>query len=292
MDIRSLRLFSHLARSLHFGRTSESLHVSAPTLSRVIQRLEEEVGEPLLMRDNRTVALTPAGESYLRFAERVLDDWQQLSQELSVDSSALTGRISLYCTVTAAYSYLRQLLVPFRQRYPQIDIDLQTGDAAFAVEKVREGEADLAITGIPDKLPTHVIVHMLADAPLVLIAPTLSCPVRTAVLQDPIDWAQLPIILAERGLSRERLLGWLKRKQVKPNIHSEVSGHEAIVSMVALGFGVGVVPAPVLAHSPLREEVVELPVTPTFEPFRVGLCADDRRLKDPRLAAFWRLAVG
>jgi LysR family positive regulator for ilvC len=149
----------------------------------------------------------------------------------------------------------------------------------------------MAITGIPDKLPAHLIMHTLADAPLVMIAPVLSCPVRSAVLQDPIDWAQLPIILAERGLSRDRLLSWLKRRQVKANIHSEVSGHEAIVSMVALGFGVGVVPAPVLAHSPLREEVVELSVTPGFEPFRVGLCADNRRLSDPKLAAFWRLAV-
>ena len=70
MDIRSLRLFCHLATSLHFGQTSAALHVSAPTLSRAIQRLEAEVGEALFTRDNRKVQLTPAGQS-LQFTQRV-----------------------------------------------------------------------------------------------------------------------------------------------------------------------------------------------------------------------------
>ena len=62
MDLRDLKLFLHLAESCHFGRTARAMHVSPSTLSRQIQRLEEDVGHALFLRDNRTVTLTEAGE--------------------------------------------------------------------------------------------------------------------------------------------------------------------------------------------------------------------------------------
>ena len=62
MDLRDLKTFLHLAESRHFGRSARAMHVSPSTLSRQIQRLEEDLGQPLFVRDNRTVTLTEAGE--------------------------------------------------------------------------------------------------------------------------------------------------------------------------------------------------------------------------------------
>lgn len=62
MDIQELRLFLHLAESCHFGKTAAAMYISPSTLSRQIQRLEESLGHPLFLRDNRTVQLTAAGE--------------------------------------------------------------------------------------------------------------------------------------------------------------------------------------------------------------------------------------
>lgn len=70
MDLRDLKLFLHLAESRHFGRSSKAMHVSPSTLSRQIQRLEEELGQPLFQRDNRTVQLTSAGEQLKNFAQQ------------------------------------------------------------------------------------------------------------------------------------------------------------------------------------------------------------------------------
>ncbi len=61
MDLRDLKTFLHLAESRHFGRSARAMHVSPSTLSRQIQRLEEDLGQPLFVRDNRTVTLTEAG---------------------------------------------------------------------------------------------------------------------------------------------------------------------------------------------------------------------------------------
>ena len=61
MDIRAITIFNHLAHSLHFGRTSRACNLSPSALTRTIQRIEEELGQPLFQRDNRTVTLAPAG---------------------------------------------------------------------------------------------------------------------------------------------------------------------------------------------------------------------------------------
>ena len=83
-DIRVLKQFLHLSESLHFGRSSEALHVSPSTLSRAISRLEESVGAPLFERDNRTVTLTDAGRSCRLFAQDVVSSWQSLQAEVRV----------------------------------------------------------------------------------------------------------------------------------------------------------------------------------------------------------------
>ena len=69
MDIRAIRVFAHLAHSLHFGRTSQACGLSPSALTRTVQRIEDELGVQLLQRDTRRVALTPAGEIFRRFAE-------------------------------------------------------------------------------------------------------------------------------------------------------------------------------------------------------------------------------
>ena len=83
MDLRDLKLFLHLAESRHFGRSSKAMHVSPSTLSRQIQRLEEELGQPLFQRDNRTVQLTSAGEQLKNFAQQTLLHYQQLRSGLN-----------------------------------------------------------------------------------------------------------------------------------------------------------------------------------------------------------------
>ncbi|UZG98843.1 LysR family transcriptional regulator [Salmonella enterica subsp. enterica] len=72
MDLRDLKTFLHLAESRHFGRSARAMHVSPSTLSRQIQRLEEDLGQPLFVRDNRTVTLTEAGEELRVFAQQTL----------------------------------------------------------------------------------------------------------------------------------------------------------------------------------------------------------------------------
>lgn len=289
MDTRELELFLVLAETLHFGRTGEQLHLSPSAISRSIRRMEDELGQRLLERDKRSVRLTAAGESLRQFAQQQLAQWRGFVESVRPDYRLLHGEISLYCSVTASYSVLAQLLSRFRHRYPGIELKLHTGDQADALERVISGEEDLAIAALPERLPKKLRVQPLAQSPLLFIAPALPCAVAD-LLAAGAPWSEIPLILSERGLARQHVDAWCRQQGFKPNIYAQVSGHEAIVSMVGLGLGVGVVPELVLVNSPQRGSVRPLEVQPALPPFSVGLCAAEQRLENPLVAAFWSCA--
>ncbi|MDE9564760.1 HTH-type transcriptional activator IlvY [Xenorhabdus bovienii] len=290
MDIRDLKLFLHLAESCHFGRTAKAMHVSPSTLSRQIQRFEELLGHPLFLRDNRTVKLTFAGEQLKQFAQQTLPQYQQLRHSLNHQSPSLSGELRLFCSVTAAYSHLPQVLDKFRAEHPLVEIKLTTGDAADAVDRIQSDQADLGIAGKPEKLPNNVSFTKIGEIPLVLIAPSLPCAVRTLATQEQPDWNAIPFILPEHGPSRTRIELWFRRNRIpNPLIYATVSGHEAIVSMVALGCGIALIPAVVVENSPepVRNRVSLLENIALVEPFELGVCTLSKRLQEPLVKAFW-----
>ena len=126
LDTRSLKQFVNLADSLHFGRASEASHVSPSALSRSIQRLENEVGAALFARNNRSVSLTHAGSLFLNYARDTLGEWDAIRNTLMEESGELHGQISMYCSVTASYSFLFEILTRFRRDNPRIEIILHT----------------------------------------------------------------------------------------------------------------------------------------------------------------------
>lgn len=292
MDLRDLKLFLHLADSRHFGKTAKATYVSPSTLSRQIQRLEDELGHSLFLRDNRTVELTDAGEKLKVFAQQTLAHYQQLKRELEQESSILIGELHLFCSVTAAYSHLPPILDRFREQYPAVEIKLTTGDAADAVDIIQSHEADLAIAGRPENLPSSVSFTKIGDIPLVLIVPAQHCPVRVQVSQTAPDWAKVPFILPEHGPTRRRIDQWFRHYHISnPQIYATVAGHEAIVSMVALGCGVALIPEVVLDNSPeaIRMRIAKLDNVTMTAPFDLGVCVQRKRLNEPLVNAFWQL---
>lgn len=288
MDTRSLTLFLNLSETLHFGRTSEELHISPSALSRSIKQLEENLGVTLFERDNRRVALTQEGKLLQTYARDTLQQWDAFRDSLMEESHDLKGEISIYCSVTASYSFLYDILSDFRQRHPRIELKLHTGDPAPAISRVLNGQEDIAIAARPDKLPDNLAFRRIAVSPLVFITPkevSENLPAIAPTSAD--DWANTPMILSEEGIARERIDGWFKRIKVTPRIYAQVAGHEALVSMVSLGFGIGVVPQIVLENSPLADRVEILPQLNELGHYDVGLCTLKKRLKSPIIAAFW-----
>ncbi|MEX1667243.1 HTH-type transcriptional activator IlvY [Zhongshania arctica] len=295
MNIKELETFIHLAQSLHFGRTGDAMHLSASAVSRSIMRLEDQAGVALFERDNRRVQLTAAGREFLRYAEQAVVNWQSVLQRLHIQGEALQGELGVYCSVTASYSVLSNILEVFRQRYPAIELKLHTGDQADAIERIVEGGEDVGITAKPKQLSSRLQYQELTRSPLRLLVPNIPCAVNEQIaagdeILTPAVLSTLPFILPERGVARTLIEQWFRQQQIRPSVYAQVSGHEAIVSTVALGLGIGVVPELVLATSFLRERVRVIPVEPALPSMEVGMVVLQQRLSNPLVKAFWDCA--
>ena len=289
MEYKDLRVFLTVVEAQHLGRAGQQLHMSPSTLSRRISRMEQDAGAQLLVRDSGPLTLTPAGELFRQHAEQTLDAWQSLRSAVNAEVSDLEGSLTLFCSVTASYSFLADLLARFREQYPKVDLRIHTGDAAESIPRVASGDADVVIAARPEQLSPDLTFRGISESPLLFIAPRTVGTVPQ-LSQSDISWAEVPMVLSETGLARTRVNQWFASRSLTPNIYAQVTGHEAIVSMVAMGVGVGVVPQVVLQNSPLLNRVRVLSVTPELEPFHIGLCSRTERLNEPVLQALWQTA--
>lgn len=287
MDYDALRLFLHLARTLHFTRSSRECGLSLSALSRTIQRLEREAGAPLFIRDRRSVSLTPEGEAFREHAAETLARFQLLRERLSGRTEQLNGTIRIFASVTAAQSFLPRILSSFRRWYPQIQIRLETGYAADALGMLEQGAVDVSVAALPERVPPNLEARVVVVTELGFVAPASECETSRLLERRPIPWAEVPVVLPASGLARAAADRWFARRRVSPNVYGEVPGNEALLSLVSLGCGVGVVPKLVVEKSPLRSEVQVLDVEPRVGEFRVGVITERRALKSPLVRAFW-----
>lgn len=295
MQQKDLELFITLCETQHFAKAGELMHMSPSAVSRHVQRLEQTLGVVLLERDNRRVALTREGLIFKRHAEQMLVGWQSLQNDLYSDGKSLSGEISLYCSVTAAYSVLVNIMEQMRRRYPDIELKLHTGDEAEAIDRVIAGKEDIVIAAHPEVLSQRLNFLTLTHSPLVFIQPVVSCPSENMLTEAQahgaaMPWDQIPFIVQEAGLAKRQLDAWFEAQGIAPMVYAQVAGHEAIVSMVALGFGVGMVPELVLQSSPLADRVKVIDVQPPLRPYAVGLCSLQSKVRNDLIRAFWDCA--
>jgi len=271
-------------------RTSKECHVSPSALSRAVQRLERETGWPLLERDRRSVRLTPEGTRFASHARETLERWEGLKRDLRGRRETLTGTIVVFASVTACQSFLPELLSGFRQRHPDIHIQLETGYAADALERLSEGRVDVSVAAIPAHVPRALVARVLLHTPLVFAAPRAPCEVERQTHRRPIPWGELPFVLPASGLARESVDRWFRRRRIAPRVYGELPGSEAILALVSLGCGVGIVPRIVLEESPLSAKVRILDADDggdALGEFRVGVCTQRKKLASPLVQALW-----
>jgi LysR family transcriptional regulator, positive regulator for ilvC len=286
MNIHEIEHFLVLCETLHFQKASAQCNISPSALSRMIQRIEDETGERLFERSNRDVALTPSGVVFQKYAKQIHDLWKQSKQALSFEKGLVSGDLNIYCSVTAAFGILPEVLNEFRKKFPSVHIKLRTGDAESALDQLQERDTDVAIAAIPEDFPDHMDYLYVAQTPLVWI----KSKKYPSLKAHNIDWGNTPLILPKRGIARRRFDRWIQDLNVQALIYAETIGNEAIIAMVNLGCGIGLVPEMVLDKSPENSSISILEVSPPLEPYTIGICVKKRNLENPVTKAFWDVA--
>ena len=149
MNLRDLQYLVALAETRHFGRAAERCHVSQPTLSAQLRKLEEFLGVTLIERRPRQIALTAAGEAIVARARRMLQDADDIRALARASQDPLAGRLKIGLIPTLG-PYLLPLVVPrLQQELPQLQLMLHEYQTRPLVERISDGELDLGILALP-----------------------------------------------------------------------------------------------------------------------------------------------
>ena len=149
MQLQQLVYFLAVARTRHFTRAAEQVHVAQPSLSKQIQNLEAELGTELFQRARGNVGLTPAGEVLLPLAKRILADVETARLQVHELAELRSGRLRLGATPSLCTGLLADALVRFRSTYPGIELIVDESGSRDLVRQIAEGALDLAVITSP-----------------------------------------------------------------------------------------------------------------------------------------------
>jgi len=147
MDLAALTIFRAVVRENGITRAAAKLNRVQSNVTTRIKQLEEQLGTELFIRDGRRLVLTPAGETLLPYAERLLALADEARQALR--ESRPSGRLRLGTMESAAASRLPGLLAHYHQSWPEVALELETGTSGRLIERVREYEVDAALIATP-----------------------------------------------------------------------------------------------------------------------------------------------
>jgi DNA-binding transcriptional LysR family regulator len=245
MELRQLEYLVAVAEEANFTRAAKRVHVAQPAVSAQIQRLERELGQPLLDRTRRTVRLTAAGQVALPYAKAAMAAVADIRVAVDELTELVRGTVTIG-TVTSHSVDIPSLLADFHEEHPNVEITLNTDSSDVLIEKVRTGRLDAAIVSVgPDEQPEGLDVQVVTDEAI------------QAVVSVTDEWASRKIVrlsdLADRQLIalpvgagiRHQFDAACARAGVTPRIAFEASTPVALADLAQRGLGVAIVPASV-----------------------------------------------
>ena len=241
MNLRDLRYLVALSDLRHFGRAAQACHVSQPTLSMQIKKLEEEFGVPLVERAPRRVMLTPVGHEIVDRARHVIDDIDQMKELARRSRDPEAGSLRLGAFPTLGPYLLPRVLPALRNRFPKMELLLSEEKSDVLVSDLREGRLDAAFLALP-LTDDRLHAELLFEEPFLLAVPSGHHLAKADHLRigDLVD-EQL-LLLDDGHCLREQALDvcGLAGAHEKPGFRA--TSLETLRQMVALGNGVTLLP--------------------------------------------------
>lgn len=244
MELRHLRYFNAVATELHFGRAAEKLHIAQPPLSKQIQDLETELGFELFIRTKRSVALTPAGQVFLIEVDQI---FQKLDRAIDIGrktSRGELGQISIGFVGSATYNILPVMLRQFRDRYPDVQIELHELTTDRQLVWLREGKIDIGLIR-PQNISLDFGSQIIFRESLVVALPSNHHLANLATIELSL-LATEPFILFARQLAPglyDPIITICQAAGFSPQVVQECTQMQTIVSLVSANMGISILPA-------------------------------------------------
>ncbi len=241
MEIHQLRYFVAVAEEGSFSHAAEREHVSQPSLSQQIQKLEAELNQQLFDRLPRAVVLTDAGQSLLVYARQVLTAIADARRAVAALEQEVAGKLAVGAIPSIALYVLPRLIRQFQQRYPKVTFELFEDTTDKLAQRLEDGTLDVVLASSGDEPPT-LEHHSLGEEPLLMLLPQRHRLAR----KKSIKWSDLAtekfLLLHEVHSLSKKVRQLLAANRLNPEVVLQGAQLVTIASMVAAGLGVTVIP--------------------------------------------------
>ncbi len=242
MNLRDLHYLVAVADLKHFGKAAESCHVSQPTLSAQIKKLEDYLGVQLIERNSKQVMLTPVGEDIVARARVIISDAEQIKIMAKQSINPETGSLTLGVIPTLAPYLLPHVVPILKEHYPQLALYFYEDKTAHLLEKLSQGELDAIILALP--VPHEGLnIRKLFSEPFFVAMPN-DHPLREheEVCSDELNDENL-LLLAEGHCLRDQALEVCTHIGMQQQAPFSATSLETLRQMVAAGAGITLLPA-------------------------------------------------
>lgn len=244
MEFRQLRYLVVLGDKLHFHRAADALHISQPTLSQQLAELEQELGVTLFSRNRHQTRLTPAGKSFLEDARRILQLADRMVAAAKQNQSGDIGHLTIGCVGSASAALLPTLLSSYQDKSPFVSIELKELPTSLQVRALSEGSLDIAFVRPPITRYDGINLVTVLQEPLIAIVPTgHSLAMKPQITLS--DMSDEPFVLFRRqegpGLY-DQIIALCSDLGFTPSISYQATNIHTIMSLVAAGLGVSLIP--------------------------------------------------
>lgn len=282
MTLTELRYIVVLAQEKHFGKAADRCHVSQPTLSVGIKKLEKELGIYIFERSKNSVRLTPVGETIVEQAQRVLQQTQFIRELAKVGKDQLAATLRVGAIYTIGPYLFPHLIPELHKVAPEMPLYIEENFTHVLKEKLRSGDLDAIIIALPFTEPDIVAKPLYKEHFDVLLPAGHPWASKKTINADDLNDRSL-LLLGEGHCFRDQVLEACPT--AKADSHNEFTtiestSLETIRHMVASGLGITVLPHSAI-HSPYYADgVVE--VRPFAEPIPTRTVAIAWRMSFPR----------
>lgn len=266
MELRHLRYFVAVAEELHFGKAAARVGIAQPPFSQQIKSLEHEVGVPLLHRTKRSVELTPVGKVFLVEARKTLAQAEHALGSARRAARGEVGQLVAGFVSSAIFGRFASVFGLMRARYPGVNLVLQDMTSEEQLEAMRANELDVGLVRPPVAEVSSITLRVIGSEPLLVAMPERHVLAKLREISIPA-LASEPFLLVPRHLGPgyyDQVIGLCARAGFVPNIVQEARTMHTILSLVAGGMGISIVPASLLnfrreglAYRPIKKPVPE-----------------------------------
>ena len=231
-----------MARARNFSRAAEQCHVSQPSLSQQILKLEDELGQRLFDRMKREAKLTSHGVGFLPHAVRILEEADAAKREATEAQHLLRGTLTFGVLPTIAPYLLPEALAEFTGKYPGLEILVQEDTTEQLLKLAHRHEIDFALASQPIQDERFEVRELFAEELLLALPPGHPLTRKRAVRVTDLEGQRL-IVMKEGHCLGDQVLNFCGRRDVRPGISFKSAQLETIQALVSAGLGISLVPA-------------------------------------------------